>query len=45
MVFLDDPQVSKGLPVGIQLVGPTLQEEVVLGVGEVVIAALKAFSA
>ena len=38
---LDDPEAYKGLPVGIQLVGPTLQEEVVLGVGRVVDAALK----
>ena len=38
----DDPECFKGLPVGIQLVGPTLQEEVVLGIGEVVDAALKA---
>ncbi|TBU38041.1 general amidase [Dichomitus squalens] len=37
-----DPEAYEGLPVGIQLVGPTLQEEVVLGVGEVVNAALKA---
>lgn len=37
-----DPECFKGLPVGIQLVGPTLQEEVVLGIGEVVDAALKA---
>ena len=37
----DDPEKFKGLPVGIQLVGPSLQEEVVLGLGEVVDAALK----
>ena len=41
---LDDPEVSKGLPVGIQLVGPSLQEEIVLGLGEVVDAALKAYA-
>lgn len=39
--LLDDPELYKGLPVGIQIVGPTLQEEVVLGVGEVIEAALK----
>lgn len=38
----DDPESCKDLPVGIQLVGPTLQEEVVLGIGEIVDAALKA---
>ncbi|KAI0374200.1 general amidase [Pilatotrama ljubarskyi] len=37
-----DPEIYKGVPVGVQLVGPTLQEEVVLGVGAVVDAALKA---
>ncbi|RPD62973.1 general amidase [Lentinus tigrinus ALCF2SS1-6] len=31
-----DPEIYKDMPVGIQLVGPTLQEEVVLGVGKVV---------
>ncbi|KAI9063035.1 general amidase [Trametes sanguinea] len=36
-----DPKICQGLPVGIQLVGPTLQEEAVLGAGEVVDAALK----
>ena len=36
----DDPEVYKGMPVGIQLVGPTLQEEVVLGAGEVIDAVL-----
>ncbi|KAH9849789.1 general amidase [Lenzites betulinus] len=39
---LYDPELHKGLPVGVQVLGPTLQEEVVLGVGEVVDAALKA---
>lgn len=39
---LDDLEEYEGLPVGIQLVGPTLQEEIVLGIGEVVNAALKA---
>ena len=38
----DGPEDSKDLPVGSQLVGPTLQEEVVLGIGEIVDAALKA---
>ncbi|PIL31996.1 hypothetical protein GSI_06700 [Ganoderma sinense ZZ0214-1] len=37
-----DPEAFQGLPVGIQLVSPTLQEEVVLGIGEIVDAALKA---
>ena len=37
----DDPEQFEGLPVGIQLVGPSLQEEVVLGIGEVLDAALK----
>ncbi|KAI0669931.1 general amidase [Trametes maxima] len=37
-----NPDIYKGVPVGIQLVGPTLQEEVVLGVGGVVDAALRA---
>ncbi|KAI8995598.1 general amidase [Trametes punicea] len=37
-----DPEIYEGLPVGIQLVGPTLQEEILLGVGEVVDAVLKA---
>ncbi|KAJ8495859.1 hypothetical protein ONZ51_g1452 [Trametes cubensis] len=36
-----DPEIYKGVPVGVQIVGPTLQEEVVLGVGEVVDAALR----
>ncbi len=36
----DDPEIYKDVPVGIQLVGPTLQEEVILGIGEVVDAAL-----
>ncbi|OBZ80081.1 Acetamidase, partial [Grifola frondosa] len=36
-----DPEVYKGMPVGIQLVGQTLQEEVVLGIGEIVDGALK----
>ncbi|KAI0361660.1 general amidase [Trametes cingulata] len=38
-----DPEIYKGVPVGVQLVGPTLQEEVILGVGTVVDAALKAY--
>ncbi|KAI0778153.1 general amidase [Trametes elegans] len=37
-----DPELCKGLPVGLQIVGPTLQEEIVLGVGQVVDAALRA---
>ncbi|KAI0639369.1 general amidase [Trametes polyzona] len=37
-----DPEMYHGLPVGVQVVGPTLQEEVVLGAGEVIDAALKA---
>ncbi|KAI0757030.1 general amidase [Daedaleopsis nitida] len=39
-----DPEIYKGAPVGVQIVKPTLQEEALLGVGEVVDAALKAFS-
>ena len=41
----DDPEIYKGAPVGVQLVGPTLQEEALLGVGKIVDAAIKAFSA
>lgn len=41
MFLLDDPELYKGLPVGVQIVGSTLQEEVVLGIGEVIEAALK----
>ncbi|OSD03465.1 general amidase [Trametes coccinea BRFM310] len=37
-----DSEICEGLPVGIQLVGPTLLEEAVLGAGEVVDKALKA---
>ena len=43
--FADDPEIYKGAPVGVQVVGPTLQEEALLGVGEIVDAAIKAFSA
>ncbi|EIW64700.1 general amidase [Trametes versicolor FP-101664 SS1] len=38
---LYDPELYNGLPVGVQIVGSTLQEEVVLGIGEVIEAALK----
>lgn len=39
---LDDPQLFHGLPVGLQLIGRTLEEEGVLAMAEVVDAALKA---
>ncbi|KAI0825163.1 general amidase [Trametes gibbosa] len=39
---LYNPETYKGLPIGVQVVGPAFQEEVVLGVGEIVDAALKA---
>ena len=37
----DDPDLYEGLPVGIQVVAPNYQEEIVLGLGEVVDTALK----
>ena len=37
----DDPERFEGLPVGVQVVAPNYQEEIVLGLGEVVDSALK----
>ena len=39
---VDDPQLFHGLPVGLQLVGRTLEEEGVIAMTEVVDRALKA---
>ena len=41
-LFVDDPQLFHGLPVGLQLVGRTLEEEGVIAMTEVVDKALKA---
>lgn len=40
----DDPEVFKNAPVGLQLVGHTLEDEAVIGMTEIVDAALKSFS-
>lgn len=37
----DDPERFEGLPVGVQVVAPNYQEEIVLGLGEVIDSALK----
>jgi amidase len=39
--LLDDPDTFKGAPVGLQLVGRTLEEEAVIAMTEIVDAALK----
>ena len=39
--LLDDPEMFKGAPIAIQLIGRTLEEEAVLGMAEVVGDALK----
>lgn len=39
--FLDDPELLSGMPVGVQLVGRTHQEEALLAIGEIVDSALK----
>ena len=38
----DDPELFDGLPVGLQLIGRTLEEEGVIAMTEVVVAALEA---
>lgn len=40
-LFTDDPEVFHGLPVGLQLVGRTLEEEAVIAMTEIVDRALK----
>lgn len=40
-LFADDPQLFHGLPVGLQLIGRTLEEEGVIAMTEVVDRALK----
>lgn len=40
-VFLDDPEVFKGAPVGLQVVGRPQEEEAVIALTEIVAAALK----
>lgn len=42
---LDDPEVFNNAPIGLQLVGRTFEEEAVIGMMEIVDAALKAFPA
>lgn len=39
--FADDPELFDGLPVGLQLIGRTLEEEGVIAMTEVVVEALK----
>jgi amidase len=39
--LLDDPVTFKGAPIGLQLVGRTLEEEAVIAMTEVVDAAIK----
>ena len=39
----DDPELFDGLPVGLQLIGRTLEEEGVIAMTEVVVAALQEF--
>ena len=40
---LDDPELFHGLPIGLQLVGRTLEEEAVIAMTEIVDRALKDF--
>ena len=42
---LDDPAKFVNAPISIQLVGRTLEEEAVIAMGEIVVAALKAGAA
>jgi amidase len=37
----DDPAIFKGTPIALQLVGRTLEDEVVIGMTEIVDAAIK----
>ena len=39
----DDPEMFHGLPIGLQLVGRTLEEEAVIAMTEIVDRALKDF--
>lgn len=39
----DDPKTFENAPISVQLVGRTLEEEAVIGMGEIVDAALKAY--
>ena len=39
---VDDPELFHGLPVGLQLIGRTLEEEGVIAMTEVVVEALRA---
>jgi Asp-tRNA(Asn)/Glu-tRNA(Gln) amidotransferase A subunit family amidase len=39
--YPDDPETFKGAPIGLQLVGRTLEEEAVIAMTEVVDAAIK----
>lgn len=41
VLCLDDPKVFHGAPVGLQLVGKTLEEEAVLAMTEIVVEALR----
>ena len=38
----DDPEVSKGCPVGLQVVGQSQEEEAIIAIAEIVDRALKA---
>jgi amidase len=37
----DDPAIFKGTPIALQLVGQTLEDEAVIGMAEIVDAAIK----
>lgn len=41
----DDPETFTNAPISVQLVGRTLEEEAIIGMAEVVDAAVKAFHA
>lgn len=41
----DDPEVFKGAPISLQLVGGTLEEEAVIAMTEIVDSALKKYKA
>lgn len=41
--WADDPELFHGLPVGLQLIGRTLEEEGVIAMTEVVVKAVKDF--
>ena len=41
-IFVDDPETFKNTPIGLQVVGRTLEDEAVIGMTEIVDTALKA---